>query len=105
MKSTPPEIEKLLNEYGLSLSGLPKPTLVDFAYENIDLNTASNMALNWQQDADESDDCIDEYYLECAYKAFICHQSDVIELLVSALQMASFRIKELTDGKEERKNS
>lgn len=80
MRSTPEQIEEMLKPYGLSLSGLPRPSIDHYAYEDKDRKTASSLAFKWQGQSG---------WCENALSDFICHQCDVIELLMSALSFAT----------------
>ena len=84
MRSTPEQIEEMLKPYGLTLSDLPKPSIDHYAYGYRDRNEASSLALNWQGQSE---------WAEYALSDFICHQCDVIELLVSALSVANRRFE------------
>ena len=83
MRSTPEQIEEMLKPYGLTLSDLPKPSIDHYAYEPKDRKTASSLASNWQGQSG---------WGEYALSDFICHQCDVIELLMSALSIANRRL-------------
>lgn len=85
MRSTPEQIEEMLKPYGLTLSDLPKPSIDHYAYEPKDRKTASSLAFHWQGQ---------NGWCESALSDFICHQCDVIELLVSALSIATKKRKE-----------
>ena len=78
--TTPEKIEELLKPYGLTLKDLPAVTPDDWAYEPKERTWAMEMVKNWT-DGRMS-------YVPAPIADFICHQSDVIELLVKALSMA-----------------
>ena len=81
------QINELLKPWESSLDERPLPTKDSFAYENTDRMKAWDMAVYWRGDAFPKKDigvCLD----------FICHQSDVIELLAHALSFANKRLLE-----------
>ena len=88
-------IEKLLNEYGETLNDLPKPA--DFSYSYLydykQLMAAKRQALIFIMD--EWRDCDElpelKYQIEEVLTNYICHQSDVIEKLVKALEKTHFK--------------
>ena len=91
--TTPDEIEALLKPYGLSLKERPKATKDSFAYEEHDRNIAWDMACIWQDEhidyKSDVDVCTD----------FICHQSDVIELLCNTLKWANHFVDNIKFGR------
>lgn len=83
-QSTPDEIEALLNVYGYSLNVLPRPTNEEFAYTLEDREDAAFRASEFAiSKPNNAKDAIEEVF------DFICHQSDVIELLIKALKVAN----------------
>ena len=84
MRSTPEQIEEMLKPYGLTLSELPKPNALRFAYERKDMETATKLAEDWEGKQSWREDSMSD---------FICHQCDVIELLMTALSIANKRIE------------
>lgn len=83
-RSTPDEIEALLNAYGYSLNVLPRPTNKEFAYTLGDREDAAFRASKFAASKpNNAKDAIEEVF------DFICHQSDVIELLIKALKVAN----------------
>ena len=83
MFSTPEKIEELLRPYKYTLRALPRPG-DDWAYDVKDRVDAIERALAWQDTKDEKD-------FEESVADFICHQSDVIEMLTRALELAQKR--------------
>ncbi len=84
--TSPEKIEEILNKFGQTISNLPK--IKDFKnYGNRD--ELLNRMISAGKNAEEwfNPDNTGEYYEE-ALPAFICHQSDVIERLVNALEVA-----------------
>ena len=81
--TTPEKIEGLLQRFGETLSDLPIPDLDDndSVYSRKELGDAFTRATQWHKRKSgtyNTFDCED----------FICHQSDVIEKLVMALESA-----------------
>lgn len=93
----PNEIEELLKPYGLSLKERPYPSEKGYAYEQSDRKRAVNMAINWQEQNHNND-----YGYDGARDDFICHQSDVIELLINALKWANHKLGVLTCDEKEK---
>ncbi len=87
-------IEELLACYGETLSDLPKPKSVDnydenyvvMAYKSSHRHNAGNMALQWHEMEAADSDMQSETIVQICLKDFVCHQSDVIEKLVKALE-------------------
>lgn len=75
-------IEELVNYFGETLEDLPKPNKESSAYDEADLCAAKARAAEW--DLTEYFDSNRETLCD-----FICHQSDVIEKLVKALETAA----------------
>ena len=84
-------IEELLNYYGETLENLPKPDLDGYikstAYNPEDLDVAFNQIWAWFPRHD------------IASADFVCHQNDVIEKLVKALETAKQNIIRCKDCK------
>ena len=84
--TTPEQIEALLEPHKGTLKELPVPNEQDYAYESKDRIWAAQAAQKWQGSH------YDFFYDAAAKSDFICHQSDVIELLVQALSIANRRL-------------
>lgn len=85
--TTAKEIEELLRPYGLSLMELPVPSKDGFAYEEADRTKLKKVAIGWEgKHFFKFEDTIR------AREDFMCHQSDVIELLCSALKWANHKL-------------
>lgn len=85
---TKDEINKVLKPWGNSVDNrpVPNPLSHNYAYSAQDRKTAYNMACRWHgdyHDAAISNDTLTD---------FICHQSDVIEMLANALGFANGRL-------------
>lgn len=86
---TPDEINSILKPWGDSLDKRPVPSEDDYAYEDSDRKRALEMATKWEGGYRPMNlDTIMSNVL-CD---FICHQSDVIEMLCHALSFANQRI-------------
>jgi len=81
--STPEQIEELIQKYGFSLNDLPKPTASEYGYEPKDRVACASNAIKWQ--CEETGKETLDFDERNAYADFICHQSDVIEILVKCL--------------------
>lgn len=81
------KIEKLLNYYGDTLNDLPSPSDDRYAYHPTDLNNAYERATEW------SFGIKNLRVTESSLADFICHQSDIIEKLVKALESAELKSK------------
>ncbi len=79
---TPEQIENLIKPFGLSLTTLPKADKTSIAYDISRHYAAIEGARNWGN----KNDLLTSNMVMCD---FICHQSDVIELLCSALEKAN----------------
>lgn len=84
--TSPEKIEELLNRFGQTISDLPE--VKDFKNYG-ERDELLNCMLSAEKSVEEwfDADSTDEYYDE-ALPAFVCHQSDVIERLVKALEVA-----------------
>ena len=88
-------IEELLNYFGETISDLPKPADFSYSYSHDykQLMAAKRQALIFIMD--EWRDCDElpelKYQIEEALTDYICHQSDVIEKLVKALEKTHFK--------------
>ena len=73
-------IEELLNYFGETLEDLPKGEPSSYAYDRTKIGNACKIATDWHERNNPAgfDTC-----------DFICHQSDVIEKLVKALETAA----------------
>ena len=82
--TTPQGIENLIKPYGQTLEDLPKPVRGKLTYSNKDQDNACTMALQWAglKPVSSNDPLVN------CMTDFICHQSAVIEKLVSALDKA-----------------
>ena len=95
------QINELLKPWGSSLNERPLPTKHYYAYEELDRKRAWNMAYDWQDKhiglMDSKDICTD----------FICHQSDVIEMLAHTLSFANARLtrEDIKDIIQDKHNS
>lgn len=77
--TSPEKIEEILNRFGQTISDLPKAQTADYAYSKKDIGKAYGIATEWHGRYNSGSlDTGD----------FICHQSDVIERLVAALETA-----------------
>lgn len=76
-------IEELLNHYGETLKDLPERPKIGFVYSEENLQDANNMASVWSF-GEGFHDCSSLVLLD-----FICHQSNVIEKFVKALETAA----------------
>ena len=77
--TSPEKIEELLNRFGQTISDLPKAQTADYAYSKKDIGKAYGIATEWHGRYNSGSlDTGD----------FICHQSDVIERLLAALETA-----------------
>lgn len=81
------KIEQLLNYYGDTLNDLPSPSNDRYAYYPTDLNDACERASGW------SFGITNMRVTESSLADFICHQSDIIEKLVKALESAGLKSK------------
>ena len=79
------DINELLKPWSASLDERPVPTNNDYAYEEKNRQTAWDMASKWEGEGVVYPDC----QTLCD---FICHQSDVIEMLAHALSFANKRL-------------
>ena len=90
--TNPNRIEELLNGFGETISDLPKPADFSYSYSHDykQLMAAKRQALIFIMD--EWRDCDEQpelrYQIEEVLTDYICHQSDVIEKLVKALEKA-----------------
>lgn len=84
--TSPEKIEELLNRFGQTISDLPE--VKDFKNYG-ERDEFLNRMLSAEKSVEEwfDPDSTDEYYDE-ALPAFVCHQSDVIERHVKALEVA-----------------
>lgn len=76
--TSPEKIEELLNRFGQTISNLPECDTLLYAYGHDDRKKAKEMSFNWNRQISKVDHQAD----------FICHQSDVIERLIKALETA-----------------
>lgn len=77
--TSPEKIEELVNRFGQTISDLPKAQTADYAYSKKDIGKAYEIATEWHGRYNSGSlDTGD----------FICHQSDVIERLIKALETA-----------------
>ena len=77
--TSPEKIEELLNRFGQTISDLPKAQTADYAYSKKDIGKVYRIATEWHGRYNSGSlDTGD----------FICHQSDVVERLVAALETA-----------------
>ena len=72
-------IEKLLNRFGQTISDLPKPTTELYAYESSTRLKASCTARNWENGK----------HVYSTYYDYICHLTDVIDRMETALETAT----------------
>lgn len=79
-------IEKLLNEFGQTISDLPKPKEKDNAYSASSLIDARETARDW---------CGNFMYITNASDDYICHLADVIDRMEWALSNAKVRFDDL----------
>lgn len=87
---TPDEINSILKPWGDSLDKRPVPSEDDYAYEESDRKRALEMATKWEGGYRPMNlDTIMSNVL-CD---FICHQSDVIEMLAHALSFANNKLE------------
>lgn len=95
-------IEELLACYGETLSDLPKPQSVDnnydenyvvMAYKSSRRHNAGNMAMQWHEMEAADSDMQSDKVVQICLKDFVCHQSDVIEKLVKALEKSVKKIE------------
>ena len=91
--TTPEQIEALLKPHNCSLKALPVSDGQDYAYEERDRKTAFQMAKKWQGSN------YNIFNPDMAEEDFICHQSDVIEILCQALSIANRKLG--INGKKE----
>ena len=83
---TKEQINEILRPWDSSMDERPTPTTEDYAYDKTDREKAWMMAHDWQEphivmmDDDET------------MEDFICHQSDVIEMLAHALSFANKKL-------------
>ena len=84
--TSPEKIEELLNRFGQTISDLPE--VKDFKNYG-ERDELLNRMLSAEKSVEEwfDPDSTDEYYDE-ALPASVCHQSDVIERLIKALETA-----------------
>ena len=80
------QINELLKPWGSSLDERPTPSKDYFAYEESDRKRAWDMANYWQEKH------IGVMMSTEVLQDFICHQSDVIEMLAHALNFANKRL-------------
>lgn len=83
--TTSEQINNLIELYGKSLSEIRIPN-TDFAYEKTERKNAHDMAKEWQGEHYKSTEA------KSALEDFICHQSDVIEILCSCLKWANKKL-------------
>ena len=83
---TPEQIEALLKPHNCSLKTLPISDGQDYAYEERDRKTAFQTAKKWQGSN------YNIFNPDTAEEDFICHQSDVIEILCQALSIANRKL-------------
>lgn len=93
----PEEIEALLNVFGETIKDLPKPIDVLFSgpvYDSNRLIKAKKRCLAFFMDEWEDTDLIPEIKddMEATFCDYVCHQSDVIERLVRALETAKTKL-------------
>ena len=88
---TKEQINKILEPWDSSIDERPVPTRNDFAYDESARDKATQMALRWQ------DEHLSPFSDAEMYADFICHQSDVIEMLAHALSFANKRIEDKQD--------
>lgn len=81
------KIEKLLNYYGDTLNDLPSPSVDRYAHYPSDLNEACERATGW------SFGITNMRVTESSLADYICHQNDIIEKLIKALESAELKLK------------
>lgn len=86
---TKEQINELLSPWDMSVDERPKPN-GDYAYEKSDRRTAYAMAKEWGGVSIPLDP-------DGVMEDFICHQSDVIEMLARALSFANKKIEDKQD--------
>ena len=89
--TSPEKIEELLKRFGQTISDLPSTKDYDWsreAHEVEQMKQAKKMAYVWMWDEYADADIIPIDEVEPPLLDFICHQSDVIERLVKALEVA-----------------
>lgn len=89
--TSPEKIEELLNRFGQTISDLPSTKDYDWsreAHEVEQMSQAKKMAYVWMWDEYADADIIPIDEVEPPLLDFICHQSEVIERLVAALETA-----------------
>ena len=85
------KIEEILNRFGQTISDLPSTKDYDWsreAHEVEQMKQAKKMAYVWMWDEYADADIIPIDEIEPPLLDFICHQSDVIERLIKALETA-----------------
>ncbi len=98
MKHTAEDIERLIKPYGFTLSDLPVPVYdeetehYNSAYEDKDHKIAWIKARIFG--------CSDVLLNTTTLSDFVCHQSDVIELLCMALEASNEKVRELLNKEE-----
>ena len=96
--TSPEKIEELLNRFGQTISDLPSTKDYDWsreAHEVEQMKQAKKMAYVWMWDEYADADIIPIDEVELPLLDFICHQSDVIERLIKALETALQKISYL----------
>lgn len=91
--TSPEKIEELLNRFGQTISDLPERQDINEPYKRAERRMASASACEWYlKYSTSANDLlatkIPDGCRETILRCFICHQSDVIERLVKALEAA-----------------
>lgn len=86
---TKDELNEILKPWGTSIDNRPVPKVqqINYAYSEQDRKKAYDMACRWHgnyHDVVTSNDTLTD---------FICHQSDIIEMLANALGFANGRLE------------